>query len=110
MSTMVKRVAQALQQEMETALLDEPASSFALARAAIAAMREPTEEMIDAWIRAPGAIKVGLESHDRRRLRGEMSDCVSERMRWLVKQFELSGQHRDAHIRLGACEVRLKCI
>jgi hypothetical protein len=61
MSTMVKRVAQALQQEMGTAPFDEPAS-FALARAAIAAMREPTEEMIDAWIRAPGAIKVGWQA------------------------------------------------
>jgi len=39
-----------------------------------------------------------------------MSDCVSERMRWLVKQFELSGQHRDTHIRLGAREVRLECV
>jgi hypothetical protein len=39
MSTMVKRVAQALQQEMGT--FDETAS-FALARA-IAAMREPRE-------------------------------------------------------------------
>jgi hypothetical protein len=39
-----------------------------------------------------------------------MSDCVSERMRWLVKQFELSGQHRDTHIRLGAREVWLKCV
>ena len=39
-----------------------------------------------------------------------MSDCVSERMRWLVKQFELSGQHRDAQIRLVAREVRLKCV
>jgi len=48
MSTMVKRVAQALQQEMGTAPFDEPPSSFALAHAAIAAMREPTEEMIDA--------------------------------------------------------------
>jgi hypothetical protein len=56
MSTMVNRVAQALQQEMATAPFDE-ATSFALARAAIAAMREPTEEMIVAWIRAPGAIK-----------------------------------------------------
>jgi len=45
-------VAQALQQQIATAPFDEPASSFALARAAIAAMRE-----IDAWIRAPGAIK-----------------------------------------------------
>ena len=78
---MVKRVAQALQQEMGTAPYDEMAASFALARAAIAAMREPTEEMIDAWIRAPGAIKGGVASHDRRRLGGEMSDCVSERMR-----------------------------
>ena len=31
-------------------------------RAAIAAMREPTEEMIDAWIRAPGAIKAGWQA------------------------------------------------
>jgi hypothetical protein len=53
MSTMVKRVAQALQQERATAPLDETAS-LALARAAIAAMREPTQEMLDAWIRAPG--------------------------------------------------------
>jgi hypothetical protein len=52
---MVNRVAQALQQEMGTA--PSEAASFALARAAIAAMREPTEEMLDAWIRAPGAIK-----------------------------------------------------
>ena len=59
---MVKRVAQALQQEMETAPFGEPASSFALAHAAIAAMREPTEEMIDAWIRAPGAIKGGWQA------------------------------------------------
>jgi hypothetical protein len=41
MSTMVKRVAQALQQEMGTAPFDETAA-LALARAAIAAMREPT--------------------------------------------------------------------
>jgi hypothetical protein len=55
MSTMVKRVAQALQQETGTAPFDEPPSSFALARAAIAAMREPTEEMIELgpWLRAP---------------------------------------------------------
>ena len=59
MSSMIERVAQALQQEMGTAHLDEPPSSFALARAAIAAMREPTEEMIVAWIRAPGAITGG---------------------------------------------------
>ena len=39
----------------------KPASSFALARAAIAAMREPTEEMIVAWIKAPGAIKGGWQ-------------------------------------------------
>ena len=26
-----------------------------------------------------------------------MSDCVSERMRRLAKQFELGGQHRDTH-------------
>jgi hypothetical protein len=62
MSTMVKRVAQALQQEMATAPFDEPPSSFALAHAAIAAMREPTQEMIDAWIRAPGAIKAGWQA------------------------------------------------
>src|SRR6516164_3551714 len=31
-------------------------------------------------------------------------------MRWLVKPFEFGGQHRDAHIRLSAREVRLKCI
>jgi hypothetical protein len=60
MSTMVKRVAQALQQE-RTAPFDETAA-FALARAAIAAMREPTEEMIDAWISAPGAIKGGWQA------------------------------------------------
>jgi hypothetical protein len=62
MSTMVKRVAQALQQEMGTARFDETAASFALARAAIAAMREPTEEMMDAWARAPGAIKAGWQA------------------------------------------------
>jgi len=61
MSTMIERVAQALQQEMATAPFDEPASSFALARAAIAAMREPTEEMVLAWIRAPGAITGGWQ-------------------------------------------------
>jgi len=49
-----------VQQEMGTAAFDE-ATSFALARAAIAAMREPTEEMIDAWARAPGAIKGGWQ-------------------------------------------------
>ena len=57
MSTMVKRVAHALQQKIP---FDETAVSFALARAAIAAMREPTEEMI-AWVRAPGAIKGGWQ-------------------------------------------------
>jgi len=62
MSTVLTRVAQALQQEMGTAPFDEPASSFALARAAIAAMREPTDEMIDAWIGAPGAIKEGWQA------------------------------------------------
>ena len=61
MSTMVKRVAQALQQEMGTAPFDETAS-FTLARVAIAAMREPTQEMLDAWIRAPGAIKAGWQA------------------------------------------------
>ena len=62
MSTMVKRVAQALQQEMRTAAFDETAAAFALAHVAIAAMREPTEEMIDAWARAPGAIKAGWQA------------------------------------------------
>ena len=61
MTNMIERVAQALQQEMGTAQFDEPPSSFALARAAIAAMREPTEEMIVAWIKAPGAIKGGWQ-------------------------------------------------
>ena len=56
-----ERVARALQQEMGTAPFDE-ATSFALARAAIAAMREPTEEMTDAWSRAPGAIKEGWQA------------------------------------------------
>src|SRR6516164_2165162 len=31
-------------------------------------------------------------------------------MRRLAKQFELGGQRRDTHIRLGAREVRLKCL
>ena len=61
MSSMIERVAKALQQEMGTASFDERPSSFALARAAIAAMREPTEEMIVAWIRAPGAITGGWQ-------------------------------------------------
>ena len=60
MSGMIERVAQALQQEMGTAPFDE-ATSFALARAAIVAMREPTEEMVLAWIRAPGAITGGWQ-------------------------------------------------
>jgi hypothetical protein len=49
MSTMVERVAQAARITPDQA------------RAAIAAMREPTVEMIDAWIRAPGAIKGGWQ-------------------------------------------------
>jgi hypothetical protein len=49
MSTMVKRVAQALQQEMGTAPFDEPASSFALARAAIAAMRRAINQREPGW-------------------------------------------------------------
>jgi hypothetical protein len=61
MSSMIERVAQALQQEMGAAPFDEQSSSFALARAAIAAMREPTEEMIVAWIKAPGAITGGWQ-------------------------------------------------
>ena len=59
---MIKRVAQALQQEMGTAPFDEPPSSFTLAHAAIEAMREPTQETLDAWIRAPGAIKGGWQA------------------------------------------------
>jgi hypothetical protein len=35
---------------------------------------------------------------------------VSKCMRRPVKQFELSGQHRDTQIRLGAREVGLKCV
>ena len=58
MSTMVERVAQALQQEMGTAPFDEPASSFALARAAITAMREPTEEMTVAGLNTGRAWEV----------------------------------------------------
>ena len=50
MSTMVERVAQAARITPDQA------------RAAIAAMREPTEEMIDAWISAPGAIKGGWQA------------------------------------------------
>ena len=61
MSTMVKRVAQALQQEIGIAPFDETAT-FAMAHAAIAAMREPTQEMLDAWISAPGAIKEGWKA------------------------------------------------
>ena len=49
MSTMVERVAQAARITSDQA------------RVPIAAMREPTEEMIDAWIRAPGAIKGGWQ-------------------------------------------------
>jgi len=49
MSTMVERVAQAARITPEQA------------RAAIVAMREPTEEMVLAWIRAPGAITGGWE-------------------------------------------------
>ena len=59
---MVERVAQALRQEMETAAFNESIASFALARAAIAAMREPTQEMLDAWLKAPGAIKAGWQA------------------------------------------------
>jgi hypothetical protein len=31
-------------------------------------------------------------------------------MRRLAKQFELGDQRRDTHIRLGAREVRFKCL
>ena len=57
MSTMVKRVAMAITDANYQSR--EPAY---VARVAIAAMREPTEEMIDAWIRAPGAIKGGWQA------------------------------------------------
>jgi len=50
MSTIIERVAQAARISPDQA------------RAAIAAMREPTEEMIDAWIGAPGAIKGGWQA------------------------------------------------
>ena len=50
MSNMIERVAQAARITPDQA------------RAAIAAMREPTEEMVDAWIRAPGAIKGGWQA------------------------------------------------
>jgi hypothetical protein len=77
MSTMVKRVAQALQQEMGTAPFDETAAS-ALAHAAIAAMREPTQEMLDAWIRAPGAIKAGWQAMIDRALRETDDEPVAK--------------------------------
>jgi len=35
---------------------------------------------------------------------------LSSRMRWFVKQLELSGQHRDTQIRLIVREVRFKCV
>jgi hypothetical protein len=35
---------------------------------------------------------------------------ISECMRRLAKQFELSSQRRDPQIRLGAREVGLKCV
>ena len=49
MSSMIERVAQAAGITPDQA------------RAAITAMREPTEEMIVAWIRAPGAITGGWQ-------------------------------------------------
>jgi len=49
MSTMIERVAQAARITPEQA------------RAAIAAMRQPTEEMVLGWIRAPGAITGGWQ-------------------------------------------------
>ena len=58
MSSMIERVAQAIAHEM--GYRDPEAVRFA-ARAAIAAMREPSEEMIVAWIKAPGAIKGGWQ-------------------------------------------------
>jgi hypothetical protein len=96
MSTMVKRVAQALQQEMGTAPFDEPASSFALARAAIAAMRERTEEMLDAWIRAPGAIKAGYQAMIDAALEGDMSDCPGCEFAYLFLEVWPARQARNA--------------
>ena len=49
MSSMIERVAQAAKITPDQA------------HAAIAAMREPTEEMIVGWIRAPGAITGGWQ-------------------------------------------------
>jgi len=34
----------------------------------------------------------------------------SQRVRRLVKQFELRGQHRDTQVRLVVREVRFKCV
>jgi hypothetical protein len=56
MSSMIERVARAIADANYQSR--EPAY---VARVAIAAMREPTEEMIVAWIRAPGAIKGGWQ-------------------------------------------------
>ena len=60
MSTMVERVARAIA-EQKVQNFDWHRHVDTTARAAIAAMREPTEEMIVAWIRAPGAIKGGWQ-------------------------------------------------
>ena len=51
-----------------------------------------------------GANPVGHSAH----LLNPALDAVSECMRWLAKQLELSREHRDASIRLGAGEIRLE--
>ena len=67
MSSMVERVALAIEKKLSrTDPYDERQHKRfnydECARAAIAAMREPTEAMINAWIRAPGAIKGGWQA------------------------------------------------
>jgi len=64
MSDMIERVARAIATEHRgTHNVDKAWDYYRNeAIAAIAAMREPTKEMIDAWIRAPGAIKMGWQA------------------------------------------------
>jgi hypothetical protein len=77
-------------------------AAFALARAAIAAMREPTEEMIDAWISAAGAIKGGWQA---------MIDCALREtgkggLNALLQQhiyMHISGEAR-VRVRFDCCE------
>ena len=80
MSTMIERVARVIRRneleptyvgpsyQLESIIDLTWQSALPIARAAIAAMREPTEEMLNAWIRAPGAIKGGWQA---------MIDCAS---------------------------------